>query len=320
MKIIKIRIVSFLIVTALILGNSSVASAVMMKPSGIKPPPMSKEDDGYNPDSDPLPEWLLLPDGVDENSLSYSGSQKSKLTVKQVGSARWEILTNRGGASITYTKFENNKRQFLIKTSNTYSKFVPYVAKGKKMQRTESISPEDYFDNSTQLSLKEMRGFSLFKTASAYPIKDPGGYVNKKRVGSKLTKRQINKLNHKVGFKGQDAKIANKVAIYESGGGFTSIVACETGDKKGANPEVNGRRLFGNKAIKYCSDRGWGSGRGLYQISNHWHKGCSNKCSFSPTHNAKYAYKLRKKGGWTQWCAYGGAPCGTASGSGPAMQ
>lgn len=294
------------------------AGAVMMKPNTKKPPPMSTEDDGYRPENDPLPEWLLLPDGVSDQNLTFSGNQKS-LTIRESGKDRWVILSQKDGASITYTRYENNKRVFVLKTNKSYSKVVPYTLKGSKLQKAKAINADDYFDTAKQISLIEDKGNIIFRKASAAArYDDPSGSVNKKRIGRHITKRQLNKLNHKVGFEGRDAAVANRVAWYESGGGDTKAVACENGTRTGFNPPYGG-----SKGVDYCKRHNGTAGRGLYQISNQFHaKSCNNNCAFSPTKNAKFAYKLRKKYGWTQWCAYGG--CGSndpnPAGGGPAMK
>jgi Lysozyme like domain len=321
----KSFILCLLVIVTCSISSSGYSAALMTKSSGKKAPPMSTEDDGYRAEADPLPEWLYLPNEVHEDSLSFTGDQNTTLTMQQPGPTGWKIETKRNGANITYTYTENNKPQFHIKTTKKYSKFKAYlVKKNGKLKASKTIDAESYFDESVPLSFerdtpeKNRFGFSLFETAHAQ-TENVYQYnqANKKRVPAKLTKRQINKLNHKVGFKGSDASIANKVAWYESGGGRTKAVACENNTATGFNPPYGGIR-----GVKYCKSKGASAGRGLYQISSHWHPKCGNTCAFTPEKNARYAYKLRKQGGWTQWCSYGG--CGSndpnPAGRGPAMQ
>jgi hypothetical protein len=317
------KILLLIAVFCLSIGMPLHADALMGKPTRIKAPPMSTEDDGYRAETDPLPEWLYLPDGVDENSLSFSGDQTKILTMKQSGSSRWEIQTHKNGAKISYSYFESGQRQFVIATTKNYAKLVVYLVQNNgKLKKVNSVDPESYFDDATPLSLdnkKSRWNFSLHAQASALNnIDDVRKHqANAKRVKAKLSKRQINKLNHKVGFKGNDASIANKVAYYESAGGKTQVVACENNTATGFNPKHGGV-----KGVKECMKHGaLGAGRGLYQISSNYHSKCTNKCAFNPESNAKYAYKIRKQYGWTIWCSYGG--CGSNDpnppGRGPAM-
>lgn len=304
------------------------SSALTRQASGLKPPPMSTADDGYRPDSDPLPEWLFLPEGTNENALTFSGSQSGTLTIKESGSDRWKIVTERNGARITYTRYENGKLQFVIKTNKNYTKMAVYTENSKgKLKLNKSISPEDYFDPNTPISISPIQEkqsrFAFFAHASATASTSRSCAVHPdlcpqpKQVPAQLTKRQLNKLNHKVGFRGSDAVVANKVSYYESGGGKTQVVACEDGSGAGFNPPSG---YVGKRAVSYCLEHGKGAGRGLYQLSTQWTKDCTNNCAFSPEKNAKYAYKMRKKGGWDQWCSYGGCPGGPPAGQGPAMK
>lgn len=315
-----LKIFASIIISVFLLNISTAipVQARMVKPSKTDVPPMSTEDDGYNPNNNPLPGWLLLPDGVDENSLTFSGDRNSKQTIKQKGAERWVITNKKNGASLAYAYYENNKLQYVIKTNKDYEKFIPYTVKNKKLQKNKKIDAEDYFDSSKPISFEPDHGITLFKPVSARTD------FHIKRVSSKLTRKQIDDLNHSVGFKGKDASIANKVAWYESKYGYTRIVACEDGTPVGFNPVPDKMYKFGaSKAVKQCMNRGAvGAGRGLYQLSTQWHnKKCNNKCAFSPEKSAKYAYKVRKQLGWTQWCSYGGPTCGsTPAGAGPAMQ
>jgi hypothetical protein len=293
----QLRILSFTVVlaTVFIVTGLSPVSAGTVKKGNSSVPAAPTEHDDFDPNSDPLPEWLILPEGIDENRLEFKGNQNETQTITaKNGNEKWSTKSSRDGAKITYKYYESNKMQFGIRTSANYQKVIIYNSRGKSVK---TVKGGDFFDEAVAVSALQDIGPVQIKLAGTDWHSPPDGKVNKARKNKKLTKRQLNKLSHKAGFRGNGKRIAVAVAQAESGGRIGAVL-CNT-----KNP-YNPRHKF-ERGVKACKGDKASADRGLWQINNRWHKNVSNKCSFSPKCNAQKAYLISNGGrDWKPWSTY----------------
>lgn len=298
----------FVIIVVFVLSVASPAVLAGTVKRNYKTNPTPPPNDDYNPDADPLPEWLILPEGVDENQLEFRGNVNSQQSIiNRQGAAKWTIVSKNNGKSITYRYYESNKLMFGAKTTSNYLKVTLYDSNRKKLK---TMTGEDFFNDdisvgnakdvskgvkvvNTKLAVDGCPGKQVRKDARTCVSPD----YNKVRKNKKLTKRQLKKLAHKAGFRGEGRKIAVAVSQAESRGRIGEVL-CNT-----KNP-YNPRHKF-ERGVKACSGDNASADRGLWQINNRWHKNVSNKCAFNSKCNAKKAYKISNGGrDWTPWSTY----------------
>lgn len=274
------------------------ASAGTVSKGNTKKVTASTENDGYNPASDPLPEWLILPEGLDENSLQYQGDPATSQTITgPAAEGTWEIVNNKDGKTVTYKYLEAGALQYSLKTTGEYTKVTLYNEHGKKLKTVtsdiffdEAIDIESYGKKSTTATASRM----CVSSKKCYP---PGGKTQKARKNTKLSDRQLKKLLHKAGFRGEGKKMGMAIIKAESRGRVGEVL-CNTSEP------FNPQQKF-EAGVKRCKKSNASADRGLFQINNRWHKNVSNKCSFSPRCNTKNAYRISSGGkDWSPWSTY----------------
>lgn len=252
-----------------------------------KTPARPTEVDNYNPAADPLPEWLVLPEGVDENQLQFKGDPAtSQVITYTAGSDKWIINIKNNGRQVVYRYYVNRALQFLAVTSQSYNLMVVKNAKGEKIA---TLKGEELFSDETVDQLTA-------QAASQSPC--AAGWTNRgsrcvPQLNKKLSKRQLQKLTFKTGFRGEGRRVAVAVAQAESGGRVGSVLC-------NAKPPFNPRQKF-EAGVSQCRKHRASADRGLWQVNDYWHKKVSNQCAFSSVCNAKAAYKISNGGREWQW-------------------
>lgn len=305
-----------LIAMVLIVPTSLFAGTSSRSKLGSAPPlPSIGNSDSLDKQAaaDSFPEWLLLPQGVNESSVKNLGSRNgidyNRFDDPGVTNGVWTVASVSDGKKVKYSYTLKGRKQFSLITTAHYNKMALYGSNGKLVKMME---PEDFFSDQplAQLIDKPSTGPNLIGTALAAPDNAPENLkpVNKVRHNTKLSRSQIIKLASKAGFKGTGLRVATAVAQAESSGKIGNVLC-------NSNPIYNPKPF--TPGVKECSRHKDKSGhtatsdRGVWQINNFYHKGVSNVCSFSPRCNAKAAYIISKHGSdWRLWATYN-PPSGT---------